>query len=97
MNVDLGLHYSVSPSLNALLQLNAQHRARDTGANANVASGGYTLGLSPGFSVALSPQSQLYGLLQIAAKQYVNTDPAEPASGQLTAPWSVAIGVSHRF
>jgi hypothetical protein len=94
---DLGTHYAISPSLSALLQLNAQHRARDTGNNANVASGGYSWNLSPGLSYALTPQTQVYGFVQVALKQYANTDPADAASGQLTAPWSVAVGVTHRF
>lgn len=97
LSLDLGTHYAISPSLNALLQLNAQHRARDTGSNANVASGGYSWNLSPGLSYAITPQTQLYGVVQVALKQYANTDPADPASGQLTAPWSLAAGVGHRF
>ena len=97
LSLDLGMHYSLTPSLNALLQLNAQHRARDTGDNANPASGGYSWNLSPGLSYALSPKTQLYGVVQIALKQYANIDPAEAGSGQLTAPWSVAVGISHRF
>ena len=97
LNLDLGTHYAISPSLNALLQLNAQHRARDTGGNANLSSGGYSWSLSPGLSYALSAQTRLYGVLQIALKQYVNTDPADPASGQLTAPMSLAVGIGHRF
>lgn len=97
LSLDLGTHYAISPSLNALLQLNAQHRVRDTGSNANVASGGYSWNLSPGLSYAITPQIQLYGVAQAALKQYANTDPADPASGQLTAPWSLAVGVGHRF
>ena len=97
LTFDLGAHYVISPSLNGLLQFNAQYRQRDSGSNANVASGGYTLSVSPGLSYALTPQTQVYGVLQIALRQYVNTDPADPASGQLTAPWSLVLGVSHRF
>ena len=97
LGLDLGMHYAITPALNALLQLNAQHRERDTGANSNVASGGYSWNLSPGLSYAIAPQTQLYGIAQVALKQYANTDPADPASGQLTAPWSLAVGVGHRF
>lgn len=95
--LDLGMHYAIAPSLNALLQLNSQYRARDTGAHANPASGGYAVNLSPGVSYALTPKSQVYGIAQIALKQYAKTDPADPASGQLTAPWSIALGISRRF
>lgn len=97
LNLDLGVHYALNPSLTALLQLNAQHRARDTGDNANPASGGYAWNLSPGLSYAITPQTQIYGFVQIALKQYANTDPAEPGSGQLTAPWSVAVGITRYF
>ncbi|GAO36688.1 hypothetical protein SCT_2098 [Sulfuricella sp. T08] len=97
LSFDLGAHYAITPALNALLQLNAQHRERDTGGYANVASGGYSWNLSPGLSYAITPQTQLYGFVQAALKQYANTDPADPASGQLTAPWSLAVGVGHRF
>ena len=97
LGLDLGAHYAITPTLSALLQLNAQHRARDTGINANVASGGYSWNLSPGLSYALTTQTQIYGVVQVALKQYVNTDPADAASGQLTAPWSVAVGIGHRF
>lgn len=95
--LDLGLHYELGPSWNVLLQLNGQYRDRDTGRNANVASGGYAWYLSPGLSYALSMQTQIYGVWQIAVRQYVNTDPAEAGSGQLTAPWSLALGISQRF
>ena len=78
-------------------QQQAQHRQRDGGANANRASGGHTLNLSPGLGYALTPDSQLYGLIQFALKQYVHADPAEPGSGQLTAPWSFTLGLTHRF
>jgi len=97
LNLDLGVHYAITPSLTALLQLNAQHRARDTGSNANPASGGYSWNLSPGLSYAITPQTQIYGFVQIALKQYANTDPAEPGSGQLTAPWSAAVGITRTF
>lgn len=97
LNLDLGTHYAVSPSLNLLLQVNAQRRARDTGRNANPASGGHSLNLSPGLSYALTPQTRVYGVLQFALRQYANTDPADPASGQLTAPQSLAVGIGHRY
>jgi hypothetical protein len=35
VSVDLGTHVEVAQGLNLLLQLNGQHRRRDTGANAN--------------------------------------------------------------
>jgi hypothetical protein len=96
-SLDLGMHYEVAQGLNLLLQLNAQHRSRDTGVNANPASGGHALQLSPGLSYAVAPQTQIYGYLQLPIIQYMNTDPADAASGQLAAKWSAAIGVTQRF
>lgn len=97
LSLNLGLGYALSGTTSALLQLNAQHRARDTGANANPASGGHSLNLSPGLTMAVTPQAQVYGFVQLPLHQYVNTDPATPGSGQLTAPWSLALGVRYRF
>ncbi len=97
LTMDAGAYYEITPTLNGLLQLNAHFRQRDSGINANPASGGHTLSVSPGLSYTLTPKTQLYGLLQIALRQYANADPSDPASGQLTAPWSLALGVSQRF
>lgn len=97
LKADFGLHFALTPSLTALLQLNLLQRARDEGRNANPASGGHSLSLSPGLSWLLAPQTQVYGMAQFALRQYVNKDPADPASGQLTAPRSFAFGIGHRF
>lgn len=96
-NADLGAHYSLAPSLTGLLQLNAQFRNRDTGINANITSGGHSLNLSPGLSFTVTPGTNLYGLIQIALLQYANIDPALTGTGQLTAPWSLALGISHSY
>ena len=66
-------------------------------ASASAASGGHSLHLSPGASYALSPQTQLYGYVQLPIVQYVNADPTDPASGQLAARWSATIGLTQRF
>lgn len=97
VSVDLGTHVEVAQGLNLLLQLNGQHRRRDTGANANPASGGYAWNLSPGLSYAIAPQTQVYGYVQLPIVQSVNTDPAEAASGQLAPRWSATLGVTQRF
>lgn len=97
VNLNLGLSRTLSSSTSALLQLNMQHRGRDTGANANPASGGYSINLSPGLSTAVSSQTRVYGFVQVALRQYVNTEPGAHGSGQLTAPWSLALGVNHHF
>lgn len=97
VNLTLGTSYSLSDSTSALLQFNAQYRARDTGDNANPASGGRSFNLSPGLVYAMTAQTRVYGFIQLPLHQYVNTDPAAPGSGQLTAPWSLALGVRHQF
>lgn len=95
--LNLGLGYALSGTTSALLQLNAQQRQRDTGANANPASGGHSINLSPGVSYTVAPRTQIYGFVQLPLHQHVNADPAAPGSGQLTAPWSLALGVHHHF
>lgn len=97
LSLNLGLGYALSGSTSALLQLNAQHRERDTGDNANPASGGHSINLSPGLSYAVTPQTQVYGFVQLPLHRYLNADPAAPGSGQLSAPWSLALGVHHHF
>jgi hypothetical protein len=97
LNLDLGAHYPFAPTLTGLLQLNAQYKSRDTGLNANPASGGHSLNLSPGLSFLVAPKTNLYSFVQIALLQYTNTDPAVAGTGQLTAPWSFAVGVNHSY
>jgi len=97
LNLDLGAHYPFAPALTGLLQLNAQFKNRDTGLNANPASGGDSLNFSPGLSYVVAPKTSLYGFVQLAMLQYANTDADVPGSGQLTAPWSFALGVSRSY
>lgn len=95
--LDVGAHYAVSPTLTGLLQLNAHSKERDSGSNANLHSGGRSLNLSPGASLAVAPGTRLYGFVQLPLYQYANADPAGTPFGQLTAPWSLSLGVSHTF
>jgi hypothetical protein len=97
LNLDMGAHYAFAPTLTGLLQLNTQFKNRDTGLNANPASGGHSLNLSPGLSLVVAPKTNLYSFVQIALLQYANTDPAVAGTGQLTAPWSFAVGISHSY
>lgn len=94
--LDAGAHYALSPALTGLLQLNAHFKERDSGVNANPHSGGYSLNLSPGLSFAVAPKTNLYGFVQLPLYQYANPDPVLPY-GQLTAPWSLSLGVSHSY
>lgn len=95
--LDIGTHYTLSSSLTGLLQFNADFKERDSGINANLHSGGHSLNISPGLSFSVTPQSRLYGFVQLPLYQYANTDPAGTPFGQLTAPWSVSIGISQIF
>jgi hypothetical protein len=89
--VDLGVSYKVSSGWGVLLQLNAQHRERDEGINAETdLSGGRYVYISPGISYALGESTQLYGFIQHPVYQYVN-------GTQLTSDLNVAMGVRHRF
>ncbi len=95
--LDLGTHYSLMPALTGLLQLNAHLKERDSGLNANPHSGGHSLNLSPGLSYAVASQTNLYGFVQLPIYQYANPDPTGLPYGQLTAPWSLSFGISHRY
>ena len=98
ITLDVGSHYAISPALSGLLQLNAQFKERDSGLNANPHSGGRSLNLSPGLSYVVAPKTRLYGFVQLPIYQYANPDP-DPAVtyGQLTAPWSFSVGISHSY
>ncbi|TCV85160.1 transporter [Sulfurirhabdus autotrophica] len=89
--IDLGLNYPLSEKWGVLLQLNALHKNRDAGTNAEPdLSGGTYVFVSPGLSYALGPHSQVYGFIQKPVYQYVN-------GVQLTADLTAVIGVRHHF
>jgi hypothetical protein len=97
LNLDTGTRYSFSHELSGLLQLNAQWNDTDSGSAAALSpvtgepsSGMKSVSITPGLSYALTHETQLYGLLQIAVYQYVNGE-------QLTAPYSATLGVSQHF
>jgi hypothetical protein len=88
---DAGLRYAATEKVGLLVQLNAQARARDSGAQAEPEdSGGRSLFFSPGLSYAATPSIQVYGFVQLPVYQYVN-------GVQLTAARAYALGVSARF
>lgn len=89
--IDVGVNYRMTDKWGAVLQLNALHKARDTGANAEQdLSGGLSVFLSLGLSYALGPSSQLYGFVQKPLYQYVN-------GVQLAADMTAVIGLRHHF
>lgn len=96
-NLDVGAHYPFSPVLTGLIQVNAQCKSRDSGLNANPASGGRSANLSPGLRYVMAQKTSLYGFVQTALYLYANSDPAIAGTCQLTAPWSFAIGINHSY
>jgi hypothetical protein len=98
INLDAGLRYALGRSASALLQLNYQDNAQDSGLAApadasgvpGTSTGGKFLYLSPGVSFAVVPGTNLYGLVQLPLYQYVNGE-------QLTASKSFTVGINHRF
>ena len=91
LSADMGLSYNATPDLSWMLQLNLQHKSRDSGANAEPAdSGGHTISVSPGVSYRVTSNTSVYGFVQKSLVQYVN-------GAQLTADWSIALGLSTQF
>ena len=91
LSADIGFSYSASPDLSLMLQVNLQHKSKDSGNNAEPAdSGGESANLSPGFSYRLAGSTQIYGFVQKPIYQYVN-------GAQLAADWSIAIGINNLF
>ncbi len=91
VTLDVGGRYDVSPNVALLLQLNALWRGRDSGENAEPEdSGGKYLFLSPGISVMVARNVQLFAIAQLPLYQYVN-------GVQLTANWGATAGIGVRF
>ena len=89
--LDAGLQYDASERVSLIVQLNALYKSRDSGINAEPEdSGGRSLHLSPGVSVAASKDVRIYGFLQAPLFQYVN-------GLQLVARRAAVVGVSARF
>ena len=91
LSADVGMSYSATPDFSLLLQLNAQHKSKDSGAMAEHAnSGGHTLSVSPGVSVRVTGNTRLYGFVQKPIVQYVK-------GTQLSPNWSAAVGINTTF
>jgi hypothetical protein len=89
--LDLGMRYQANDALSLMLQMNATHRKRDAGSQAEPAdSGGTSVFLSPGIGYALSRGWQVYGFVQLPLYQYVN-------GVQIVAGRAFAVGLSSRF
>ena len=91
VTADLGMSYAATDKLSLLLQLNSLWKAHDTGGESEPDdSGGTFVFLSPGISVALGRNVQVFGLVQLPIYQYVR-------GVQLTADWGATAGVGYRF
>ena len=91
LNADIGVSYSAAPDLSLMLQLNAQYKSKDTGSNAEPhESGGHTISVSPGASYRVTSNTHVYGFVQKPIIEYVN-------GTQLTADWSLALGLNTQF
>ena len=91
LSIDTGLRYESSERLALLLQANLLFRGRDSGEQAEPEdSGGRSLWLSPGVSLAVTKNIQAYGFVQLPLYQYVN-------GVQLVAERSFVFGLSTRF
>lgn len=89
--VATGLAYPVSHEVALTVQANL-HIAGSEGGLAGVPAntGGQTLAISPGISIAAAPDTRLYALLQVPVYQYVN-------GTQLTSNLGATLGVTQRF
>ena len=91
VELDFGYRYDVNDKIALMLQLNYQWKDRDSGSEAEPNdSGGQTLALTPGISFALTPNVNVYALVQLPVYQYVN-------GVQLTADWAGVVGINAKF
>ena len=89
--LDVGYRYEATDKIGFMIQLNALHRGRDSGRQAEPEdTGGNFLFVSPGISYAVTRATQIYGFIQKPVYQRVN-------GVQLTADWSAVVGVTARF
>jgi hypothetical protein len=91
LKLDGGLRYAALPNVGLLAQLNTVARGRDHGDEAEPdVSGGRAVYFTPGISVALNQEIQLYAFVQQPLYQYVH-------GTQLTADRAYTTGISARF
>ncbi len=91
LSLDVGLRHELGDQFSVMIQLNALHKDRDSGSEAEPEdSGGKFLFVSPGLSYAIARNFQIYGFVQLPLYQYVN-------GVQLTANWAAMAGISARF
>jgi len=91
VELSAGWAHALSPRWSAVLQLNAAHRARDSGDQAEPDnSGSTTLSVSPGVSAAVAEHDTVYAFVQLPLYQKVN-------GIQLAPRANLALGWTHGF
>jgi len=91
LNVNVGVRYMADPRYIPQLQLNVAHRGHDQGVLADTAnSGGTVVYLSPGLTVNVLKNTQIYGFVQLPV--YSRLD-----GFQLLPRWSASVGMSYAF
>lgn len=89
--VSVGLRYEADPTFVPQVQLNISRKSHDQGALADAADTAGTVAyLSPGVSVSVIKNTQIYGFVQIPV--YSRLD-----GYQLFPHWAASLGLSHAF
>jgi hypothetical protein len=91
LNVNAGFRYMGLGSVVPQLQINGRISAKDSGANATPDdSGGKTIYLSPGVTVAVTEKVKVYGFIQVPIYQNLN-------GYQLAPKFTVSVGTRFEF
>lgn len=89
--VSFGVRYEADPIFVPQLQVNITHKTADQGALADTRNtAGTAAYLSPGVTMAIAPQTQLYAFLQVPVYSRLE-------GYQLFPRWAASIGVTHAF
>ena len=91
LNVSFGVRYEENPTLVPQLQINVTRKSPDQGALADLTdTGGTAVYISPGLTVSVAHDLQLYGFVQLPI--YSRLD-----GYQLFPSWTASAGVSYAF
>jgi hypothetical protein len=89
--LNFGYRYPLGHELQALLQLNAMIKGKDSGANSEPdLSGSRTAFLSPGLAYSITHDFQLYSFVQLPIYRFYN-------GTQLSVDWAFVAGATVRF
>jgi hypothetical protein len=91
LTVSFGTRYEANPKIVPQLQVNLTHRSADTGALADLTDVEGTVAyLSPGVTVAVMNNTQVYGFLQLPIYSQLG-------GYQLFPHYTASVGISHHF